>query len=74
MEKSWSKFFVIVLFKILKNLFLVYACMSVHHVCASVQGRLEKGIGAEFTDVCKLLCGHWELNLGPGRGASAPIH
>lgn len=28
-EKSWSKFFVTVLFKILKNLFLVYACMYV---------------------------------------------
>lgn len=37
-------------FKILKNLFLVNQCMSVHHVCASVQERLEEGIGAGFTE------------------------
>lgn len=73
-EKSWSKFFVVVLFKILENVFLVYECMSVHRVCASVQGRLEEGIGAGFTDICKLLCGRRELSLGPGRGASVPIH
>ena len=43
------------------------ACVSVHHVCAvPVEARRGCHIpGTGVTDSCELLCGCWELNLGP---------
>jgi hypothetical protein len=44
------------------------ANMSVHHMHTHVSVEIRRGYwipGAGVTDSCELLCGCWELNLGP---------
>lgn len=42
-------------------------CMFVSYVYVWYLRGLEEGVvpGTGVTDVCELMCGFWELNLGP---------
>jgi hypothetical protein len=46
---------------------VVPTCMQVHHICAWHPWRPEdiRSPGTGVTDGCELLCGCWELKLGP---------
>ena len=47
---------------------VLFACLSMYHVCAWCLWWPEEGIGSPgtgVTDSCELPCGCWELNPGP---------
>jgi hypothetical protein len=54
--------------KILCALVFCHTCLSVNHLHACCQQRLEEGTespGPRVTGGCELLCGSWDSKLGP---------